>query len=41
MVDFSIICSKDKKIFTEEASIDILKILDLIININKYQNKYD
>ena len=38
----SIICSKcgneDEKIFKEEESIVILKILGLIINIEKYQN---
>ena len=40
----SIICSKcnnkDRKIFKEEPT-DILKILDLIINIEEYQNEYD
>ena len=40
---FSIICSKyknvdKKKIFKEEESIEILKILDLINNVKKYQN---
>ena len=38
----SIICSKckneDKKIFKEEESMEILKILGLINNIEKYQN---
>ena len=38
----SIICSKckneDEKIFKEEDSIEILKIISLIINIEKYQN---
>ena len=38
----SIICSKckneDEKIFKEEESIAILKILGLINNIEKYQN---
>ena len=38
---FSIICSKcdskDKNIFKEEESIEILKIIDLINNIGKYQ----
>ena len=29
--------SKDEKIFKEEESIEILKILDLIYNIEKYQ----
>ena len=42
---FSIICSKcnndDKKMLKEEESIKILKTLDLIINIEEYQNKYD
>ena len=37
----SIICSKckdeDEKIFKEEDSIEILKILDLINNIEEYQ----
>ena len=37
----SIICSKcineDEKIFKEEDSIEIIKILDLINNIDKYQ----
>ena len=37
----SIICSKykneEQKIFREEESIEILKILDLINNIEKYQ----
>ena len=41
---FSIVCSrcgsKDEEIFKEE-SVEILKILDLIININEYQNTYD
>ena len=41
----SIICSqcgsKDGKIFKEVESIEILKILDLIFNIEEYQNKYD
>ena len=40
----SIICinggSKDKKISKEE-SVEILKIIDLIISIDLYQNKYD
>ena len=40
----SIICSKckneDEKIFKEEESIEILKILGLINNIKKYQNIY-
>ena len=38
----SIICSKckneDEEIFKEEESIEILKILGLINNIEKYQN---
>ena len=38
----SIICSKwkneDKKTFKEEESIEILKILGLINNVEKYQN---
>ena len=40
----SIICSKckneDEKIFKEEESIEILKILALLDNIEKYQNIY-
>ena len=39
---FSIICSKfgskDEKVFKEEESIEILKSLDLINDIEKYQN---
>ena len=39
----SIICSKcsneNKKIFKEEESIEIIQVLDLIINIDEYQNK--
>ena len=38
----SVICSKckneDENIFTEEESIEMLKILGLINNIEKYQN---
>ena len=38
----SIICNKckneDEKIFKEEESVEILKILGLINNIEKYQN---
>ena len=30
-----------KKMLKEEESIKILKTLDLIINIEEYQNKYD
>ena len=41
----SIICSrcgrKDENIFKEEESVEISKILDLIINIAEHQNKYD
>ena len=39
---FSIICSKgkneDEKMFKEKESIEMLKILDLVNNIEKYQN---
>ena len=42
---FYIACSKcaseEKRIFKEEESIEILNIVDLIINIKEYQNKYD
>ena len=41
----SIICSKckneDEKIFKEEESIEILKILGLINNIEEYQKVYN
>ena len=41
----SIICSKygskDEKMFKEEESMTILKILYLIINIEEHQNKHD
>ena len=43
-VVLSIICSKcnnKNKIFNEEESIKILKTLNLIINIEEYQNEYD
>ena len=33
--------SKDEEIFKEEESIVILIILDLINNLEEYQNKYD
>ena len=40
-LDLSIICSKrgskDEKIFKEGKSVEILKILDLIKNIERYQ----
>ena len=39
----SIICSKcgskDENIFKDVESIEILKVLDLIVNIEAYQNK--
>ena len=39
---FSKCSSKDEKICKEEESIEILKILNLIINIEEYQkDKYD
>ena len=35
-------CNNDeRKTFKEEESIDVLKIFDLIINIEEHQNKYD
>ena len=33
--------NEDKKLFKQKESIEILKILDLIIYIEEYQNKYD
>ena len=38
---FSKLCSNDEKRLKEEESIEISKILDLIMNIEEYQNKYD
>ena len=35
------LCSNDEKRLKEEESIEISKILDLFINIEEYQNKYD
>ena len=41
----SIVCSKCgneyKKIFQEEEPIKLLKVLSLIINIEKYQKRYN
>ena len=33
-------CAKHKRIFNEEESIEILKILGLINNVEEYQNIY-